>query len=156
LKYEVGDFEHHRFDVYYGGPIGDWRASIGGFYRMNDGIRDPGYTFNQGGQFRVSIGRDLPGGGKIDFNFKRIDDNVGFYLGIPLTLTARESPRACPVSILTTNTLNGPETTHSAFPVRTVKYNFDLPVGTGTKLSQFTLKFEQDVGDGWKIENGTR
>lgn len=156
FKYETGDFGHHRFDAYYGGPIGEWRASVGGFYRFNDGVRDPGYTFNDGGQIRFSLGRDLPGGGKIDFNVKRIDDNVGLYLGIPLTFDSSGDVAAVPGFDANKGTLNGPETTHFSLPTGTGKYDFDLPTGTGIKLTQLTLKFEQPLGDGWNLQNGAR
>jgi len=92
----------HRFDVYYGGPIGDWRASIGGFYRRNDGIRDPGYTFNQGGQFAsplVAIFQAAVDRFQLQAHRRTM---FGFYLGIPLTFNSKGKPAACPVSILTT------------------------------------------------------
>src|SRR5688572_17781585 len=42
VKYEIGDFNHHRVEGWFGGPAGDWRYGVGGFWRVSDGIRDPG------------------------------------------------------------------------------------------------------------------
>jgi hypothetical protein len=52
---------------------------VGGFWRISDGVRDPGFRANDGYQARVSLGRDLPGGGKIDANVKHFDDHVVFF-----------------------------------------------------------------------------
>ena len=55
-------------------------------------MRDPGFRANDGYQVRVSLGRDLPGGGKIDANFKYFDDHVIFYLPVPLTFDSDGDP----------------------------------------------------------------
>ncbi|MFX6149077.1 hypothetical protein ABTF39_19815, partial [Acinetobacter baumannii] len=46
-------------------------------------MRNPGFTGNHGGQFRISLGRKWD---KSSFNldFKRLDDNVMLYLGLPM------------------------------------------------------------------------
>src|SRR5277367_5959782 len=74
-KYTVGDYGLNRFDAWYGAPIGDWKFSAGGFYRYDNGIRDPGFHGDDGGQFRVSLARDFEGG-KVSFDLKRLDDTV--------------------------------------------------------------------------------
>ena len=43
IKFEVGDFDHYRADAWYGGPSGPWRYGVGGFWRISDGVRDPGF-----------------------------------------------------------------------------------------------------------------
>ena len=40
-----------RFDLNINGPLGDdWRFNVGGFYRYDHGVRDPGYPGIRGGQ----------------------------------------------------------------------------------------------------------
>src|SRR5688572_29033038 len=84
VTYEIGDFNHHRVDLWYGGPAGPWRYGVGGFWRISDGVRDPGFRANDGYQARISLGRDFSNGGKIDANMKYFDDHVIFFLGVPL------------------------------------------------------------------------
>ena len=74
----------HRVDAWYGGPTGDWRYGVGGFWRIDDGIRDPGFRANDGYQVRAAFGRDFERG-SVDFNIKHMDDSVIFFLGVPLT-----------------------------------------------------------------------
>ncbi len=155
LRYEAGDFGHHRFDFFTGGSAGDWYAGVGGFYRVSRGVRDAGFDFNKGGQIRVSLGRKLANG-TIDFNVKRIDDTVGFYLGTPFTFNVSGGVVAVSGFDARHGTLVGPELTHFSLPSTNGVFNFDNTIGTNVKLTQFTLKVSLDLGDGWKLENGDR
>nr|QQZ51630.1 hypothetical protein JKL49_12015 [Phenylobacterium glaciei] len=82
MKLQAGDYGYGRGDFWVGGPVAGFRLGLGGFYRQDNGVRDPGYTADQGGQIRFSIGKDFENG-SIDFNVKHIDDNIIFFLGIP-------------------------------------------------------------------------
>lgn len=81
----IGDYGYYRADGYWGGPIGgDWALGIGGFYRVSDGIRDPGYRADEGGQLRARLSRDLERG-RLALHAKYIDDRSLFVVPIPLT-----------------------------------------------------------------------
>ncbi|MGH6998164.1 MAG: TonB-dependent receptor plug domain-containing protein, partial [Phenylobacterium sp.] len=80
VKAQVGDYGLARGDFWVGGPVAGFRVGLGGFYRVSDGVRDPGYRADEGGQIRLSIGRDFERG-SIDFNVKHLDDNTIFFLG---------------------------------------------------------------------------
>jgi catecholate siderophore receptor len=155
LKAESSDFGLLRADGWYGGPVGDWRVGFGGFYRVDDGVRDPGYTANEGGQLRVAIGRDFEGG-TIDFNVKRIDDSVIFYTGLPLTNDADGDVTGVPGVDARFGTLSGPDTEHVT--LRTANGLFDLDVGRGTdvELTQLTARLTYDLPADWKLQNGLR
>src|SRR4051794_12865772 len=50
-----------RYDMNTNGPLGDdWRFNVGGFYRYDHGVRDPGFPGISGGQVKASITRLLP------------------------------------------------------------------------------------------------
>ncbi len=84
-KVTVGDYGLYRVDLNVGGPLSEnWRFNIGGFYRVDDGIRPPGFTANQGGQLKGNFTR-LMEKGYVRFNFRFLDDKNIFYLPIPLT-----------------------------------------------------------------------
>ncbi len=155
IKYETGDFGRHRVDAWYGGPAGDWRYSVGGFWRIDDGIRDPGFRANDGYQFRFSLGRDF-GRGKIDFNLKHLDDKVIFFLGVPLTFDASGDPAEVPGFDANHGTFPGPETARVTVRDANGTRTIAVDNGTDVNLTQATLRFEYDLGGGWRLQNGFR
>src|SRR5690242_18694055 len=69
-----------RYDVDINGPLNDqWRFNIGGFYRYDHGVRDPGFPGIQGGQLKANVTRLLDNG-YIRFSAKVIDDKNQFIL----------------------------------------------------------------------------
>src|SRR5262245_55827099 len=109
LKYTAGDYGLNRLDAWYGAPIGDWKLQFGGFYRYDDGIRDPGFHGDEGYQFRVGLSRDLEHG-KVSFDIKRMDDTVLLDLGIPMRTYADGKIRGAPGFDANYDTIAGPET----------------------------------------------
>lgn len=74
----------YRFDGYTGGRIGksDVYYSLGGFYRVSDGARYPGYKLNKGGQIRGNLLWDY-GGGSLTFRAKYLNDHNGWFETLP-------------------------------------------------------------------------
>ncbi len=84
VKAALSDYGTRLVDMLWGGPLsGGWRLSAGGFFRQSEGIRDPGYTADRGGQLRVSLRRDLERGA-IEFYTRYLDDRSLFVVPIPL------------------------------------------------------------------------
>ncbi len=74
-----------RFDLNANGPLGDdWRFNVGGFYRYDHGVRDPGFPGTRGGQVKGSITR-LLSNGYVRLSAKVIDDRNQFILDLPFT-----------------------------------------------------------------------
>jgi len=157
VKLTVGDAGLFRTDFWYGAPVGDgWKLGLGGFYRTEDGVRDPGFTGNQGGQLRLSLDREFERG-KVGFDLKRLDDTVAFYTGIPMRTYADGEIRAVPGFDGHHGTVAGPETSL----VRMVTgdgqdYLFDNTRGTEVKRTQLTGRFEFDLGEGWRLRDTLR
>ncbi|MBZ4191203.1 TonB-dependent receptor [Niabella beijingensis] len=156
FKLALGSQNFYRGDFWVGAPIGDgWKLSAGGFYRAGAGVRDPGFSGNHGGQFRVSIGKKWEKS-SFDVDFKRLDDNVIFYLGIPMT---RQNGKIVAVPGINGNygTIAGPETQR----VNMIQgdgslYRFDNTVGTSVQRSQVTAKFKTEIFDKWILKNTLR
>ena len=73
-----------RTDFNIGGPMGeDWQFNVGGFYRFDEGVRDPGFTGNQGGQISGNVTRFLDNGYIRAYGRYMNDQNI-FYLPVPL------------------------------------------------------------------------
>lgn len=155
LKLETSDYGLMRLDGWYGAPVGEWRLGFGGFYREDDGIRDPGYTANEGGQLRLSLGRELTRG-SIDFNLKHIDDNVIFYTGLPLTYDGDGDITGVPGIDARFGTLAGPETAHVQLRDADGVFPLDVTRGTDVQLTQLTMKLDYELTGGWRLQNGLR
>jgi len=158
VKYTWGDYGLGRADFFYGTPLGDgdWKLGLGGFYRQDDGIREPGFDANKGGQFRVNLSRAFERG-HLAFDFKRIDDDVALYLGIPMRTGADGKIRAVPGFDGNFGTLAGPETERMQLLQGDGSYyDFDNALGTSIQRDQYTLKFDYDLGAGLKLAQAVR
>jgi outer membrane receptor protein involved in Fe transport len=84
LKATVTDYDSYSIDGSWGGPLTeDWGLSVGGYFRKSDGIRDPGYTADEGGQIRIKLVHTFDAG-KFEIFSKIIDDKSLFAVPIPL------------------------------------------------------------------------
>jgi catecholate siderophore receptor len=155
LKYEIGDFGRHRVDAWYGGPAGAWTYGVGGFWRIDNGIRDPGYRANDGYQFRLAAGRKLERG-QIDVNVKHLDDQVIFFLGVPLTFDSGGDPTGVPNFDPNYGTFSGPETARMTLRNANGPKVVDVSNGTAVDLTQLTVRFSHELGADWRLENGFR
>ncbi|HEY0686783.1 MAG TPA: TonB-dependent receptor [Steroidobacter sp.] len=155
IKVQSSDYGLRRVDGWYNLPVGEWRLGFGGFYREDDGIRDAGYTANKGGQLRFALGRSFEGG-SVDFNVKRIDDQVIFYTGLPLTYDSDGDIVGVPGVDEHDGTLSGPDTRRVTLRNANGTFPLDVDHGTDVELTQYTLKFEYELPGEWQLRNGTR
>lgn len=156
FKYTVGDYGLNRADFWYGAPAGDWKMAVGGFYRIDDGLRDPGFHADDGGQIRFTLSRDLDRG-EFSFDVKHLDDQVALYLGIPMRTDADGTIRAVPGFDGHHGTIAGPETERLQMITGDGgTYDFDNSKGTSVKRDQVTLKLDKEFADGWKLAEHVR
>ncbi len=156
VKATLGQDGLFRTDFWYGAPIGEWKASVGGFYRNETGVRDPGFTGNRGGQLRATLSRDFDRG-SISFDVKRMDDIVVFYAGIPMRTYADGKIKAVPGFDGNFGTLTGPETSMADMKMGDGSiYNYDNTLGTQVKRTQLTGHLDFEVADGWKLKSTLR
>jgi iron complex outermembrane receptor protein len=86
VKFEVGDYGLIRNEAWVAGPLGaNSTYAVGGFYRLDDGLRPPGYTNSNGGQLMGNVKWNLPQDrGYLKLFAKGMDDHPGFQLPFPL------------------------------------------------------------------------
>ncbi|USI99824.1 TonB-dependent receptor [Xanthomonas prunicola] len=73
-----------RIDVFNSGPMGNgWYYSVGGFFRDTDGMRDPQFSADKGGQFSATLSKRWDRG-ELSLYARHTDDNNAFYTPIPL------------------------------------------------------------------------
>ena len=84
VKVGISDYGMYRGDVSWSAPLSDdWGIALGGYYRSSDGIREPGYTADEGGQVRAKLVRRFETG-ELEFFAKYINDKSLFAIPIPL------------------------------------------------------------------------
>lgn len=139
-----------RLDLNTGGPLGqDWRFNLGGFYRYDHGVRDPGFPGIRGGQVKGSVTRLLPNG-YLRFSAKIIDDRNQFIL--PLPFTNPTDPTYVP-GFGNYGAMNTPEGLD--LRVRTPTGDLTLPLDNGlrTAAQWFTVDAAFDLDRNWRLQN---
>lgn len=156
VKMSLGADSLYRTDFWVGAPVGEWKLAVGGFYRSEGGVRDPGFTLNHGGQVRGTLSREWERA-KFSLDVKRMDDTVGLYTGIPMRSYADGKIRAVPGFDGHYGTVAGPETARVKMRMGDGStYDFDNTEGTHVKRTQITGKFEFEPWDNWKVSNTSR
>src|SRR5262245_1631309 len=84
LGLTYGDENLYRVDGFFGFPLGtDWQGSVGGFWRQSDGVRDPQFTADEGGQLTATLSHDTDAG-KLVIYARYLDDKNQFITPIPV------------------------------------------------------------------------
>lgn len=153
--------DQRRLDVQSSGPATDnLLYSVSGFYRQDNGLRNPGFPdADRGGQFKLG-GTYLFDGGKLWADIKYLNDRSIFYSAIPLTnpltggsLSGLIDPHTGTldsgsfrnVEILT---LNGAGSA--------VARTASLDDGIHPETKTVTVGFEDTLGGGWGITDKAR
>lgn len=90
FRFGATDYGALRGDLAWSGPLSDtWGLAFGGYYRESEGIREPGYTADEGGQLRVKVVRSFDSG-ELELFGKYIDDRSLFVVPIPLRGSASD------------------------------------------------------------------
>lgn len=146
----------YRFDGWAGAPLGNgWRIGVGGFYRSEEGVRDPGFTGNRGGQIRADLDYDF-GDGNVTASYKRLDDNAIFYTGIPLTKDEEGDIVGLPGFDPHYDTTASRQTAYMVLRSADGPVFFDNADGTDVRLDQFSLLADWEFAPGWELSNRMR
>lgn len=158
FKLGFSDYGMYRSDVAWSGPIGDdWGLAVGGYYRTSDGIRDPGYTADEGGQFRVKLGRSFDNG-SVELFAKYIDDRSLFVVPVPLTGSPSD-PRGINGADPGTYSLSSEDLARAGLPVTAAEVGLrgsNLEDGIHPQLATFGAKFNWEFNDTVSLTNLVR
>lgn len=152
----VGGEGLYRFDGYVGGEIAEgWYATVGGFYRKSDGVRDTGYPADDGGQVSATLTHVFERG-EATVWARRVKDSNVFFTGAPLLVDAQGDLDVYPYFDQRKDALNGEDTRLVTFevapgsPPRTITEDYSK--GRTIDLTQFGGSFEFTPGD-WVISD---
>lgn len=139
-----------RYDLNINGPLGqDWTFSLGGFYRYDHGVRDPGFPGIAGGQVKANVTR-LLSNGYLRASLKIIDDRNQFIL--PLPFQNPDDPKYVP-GFSDYGSMNTNEGNHLRVPIPTGELELPLENGLRTKASWLTADVAFTFPDHWSIQN---
>jgi outer membrane receptor protein involved in Fe transport len=139
-----------RYDLNINGPFGsDWRFNAGGFYRYDQGVRDPGFPGIQGGQLKASITRLLDKG-SLRFSVKHINDRNQFILPLPF---ANPGDHDYVPGFSNYGSMNTPEGVDVRVPTPTGTLTLPLDNGLKTNATWFTADVSLDLTEDWHLQN---
>src|SRR3954467_164695 len=139
-----------RFDLNANGPLGnDWRFNVGGFYRYDHGVRDPGFPGIRGGQFKGSVTR-LLSNGYVRLSAKVIDDRNQFILDLPFVNPG--DPQYVE-GFGDYGSFNSAEGLDQRVPTPTGDLNLPLDNGLRTSAQWYTADVGIDPTEDWHVQN---
>ena len=152
LGLTFGDESLYRLDGFAGFPVGEnWYGSVGGFWRTSDGVRDPQFAADEGGQLTATLKHESDQG-QLTLYARYLDDKNQFITPIPVIQHGTDSFSAYPGFDPLTATYNS----EAIQRVRLDGYpgggtTADLADGRGAKMWFLGANFDHELGGGWSI-----
>lgn len=142
-----------RYDFDVNGPLAeDWRFNVGGFYRYDHGVRDPGFPGISGGQIKANVTRLLDNG-FVRASVKYIGDRNQFILDLPFQNPG--DPQYVP-GFGDYGAMNTVEGNQLRVPTPTGDLTLPLDQGISTNAAWGTITVGFDFPGGWHLENGAQ
>jgi outer membrane receptor protein involved in Fe transport len=144
-----------RYDFNVNGPLSeDWRFSLGGFYRYDQGIRDPGFPGIRGYQLKANTTR-LLANGYVRLSAKILDDRNQFIL--PLPFQNPDDPKYVD-GFSDTGSMLSLEGVGVTIPLPQENGELQIPLDDGirTKGSWITADIGFNFANDWEIQNTAR
>jgi len=143
-----------RVDAFMSGKLTDgWYGSVGGFYRDSNGVRDPQYPADIGGQITATIKHTLDEG-SVMFYFRALDDKNQWLADMPYLVNSNGNPEAYPGFNQLNSTYNGKQLQNFLVPNPAGGFqNDDISDGRGADLLYFGSDLKLKFEGGWSISN---
>lgn len=154
------DYNDFRTDIEYGARIGEGLYfHAGGFYRTGEGVRSPGFTANNGGQFKMNLTKEFESG-SVTVYAKFLNDRAAAFMPMPIRVTGSNSNPNW-------SSINGYDATSGTQQSPYLMHNVGLDgdgnlrrgnVADGmhpvSKTIGASVNFE--LAEGWKVTNNSR
>jgi outer membrane receptor protein involved in Fe transport len=143
-----------RVDVFQSGKLGEgWYGSIGGFYRVSDGVRDPQYASDIGGQLTATLKHDLSNG-YLMFWARTLQDKNQWVADFPYTVH-NGTIDTYPGFDQLNSTWNSKQLQNFQVPDPACHCfeNNDISDGRGANLNYFGSELRESFSNGWSISN---
>lgn len=152
-----------RLDGFIGFPIGEdsgWYGSVGGFWRQSDGVRNPQFSADKGGQLTATLTRNW-GDGSLMFYARHLKERNQVVTGTPIYNLARGRFSPYPDFNPLTGTM-GSKADQREFLQTTPCFSngcapggVDINVanGRGPAVSMLGANFDWSFGNGWALSD---
>ncbi len=148
-KLSATDYGEVRADGYVSGPIGpDTTFMVGGYYAAGNGIRDPEFTAEKGGQITANIRHNLDRGSLLVYG-RYLNDHGQWLLPIPV-IQDGDNIKEFPGFDAGTGTLASSDIRLATLPDGT---RADLADGRGAKIVNLGANFEYELADRITLRN---
>jgi outer membrane receptor protein involved in Fe transport len=153
VGFTYGSEGSERIDAFISGKIIDgWYGSIGGFYRVSDGVRDPQYPSDIGGQLTATLKHDLDGG-SLMFWYRILSDKNQWYADFPY-IVQNGKAQPFPGFNQLNSTYNSKQLQNFQIPCPSGSFcNDDISNGRGSELNFLGSNLDLKFGDGWSAKN---
>jgi len=154
VGFTYGSEGAERVDAFYSGKIIDgWYGSIGGFYRESNGVRNPQYPADIGGQLTATLKHDLDGG-SLMFWYRILSDKNQWVADFPYVVNGNGAVSAYPGFNQLNNTYNSKQLQNLLIPGPGGGFeNDDISNGRGAQLNYFGSNLKLNFGNGLSITN---
>lgn len=148
-KLSATDYGEVRGDGYISGPVGpNTTFLVGGYYAQSNGVRDPQFTAEKGGQISANILHKFDRGSLLVFG-RYLNDHGQWLLPIPVIQNGDKISQY-PGFDAGTGTFAGNETRFATLNDGT---SADLADGRGAKLFNVGLNFDYELSDGLTVRD---
>jgi len=158
VKALYSDFAARAVDMHWSAPISPiWSVSAGGYARRSDGIRNPGYVADEGGQFRLELLRSTANSG-LSLYAKYIDDTSLFVVPVPLR-GSPSNPTAVDGSAGGEYSLHSSDIRAAGLPPSAEEVrlaNGDLADGINPRLLTTGIRLDLNVNPGVSLTSHSR
>jgi outer membrane receptor protein involved in Fe transport len=143
-----------RVDAFQSGKLADgWYGSIGGFYRESNGVRDPQYPSDIGGQLTATLKHDLDNG-SVMFWARTLHDKNQWVADFPYSVV-NGSVTTYPGFNQLNSTYNSKQLENFQVPNPACNCfeNDDISDGRGADLNYVGSELKETLGNGWSLSN---
>ena len=157
-KFTTGDYGLFRNDLNLSGALVKDKLffNVGGFYRVDEGIRETGFSANKGGQVKMNLTYRFDDGGYFRINYKKLDDRNAFFLPIPLKSSDGKiegidgfNPNYGTLTSVNFSNLNVPQFGGGTFKA-------DLEDGVHPVVDAIGAEFKKKIADKITVKNAFR
>ncbi|QQV75991.1 TonB-dependent receptor [Sphingomonas aliaeris] len=148
-KVSYTDFDEIRGDAWVSGPLGeDTGFMVGGYYAQGNGLRDPQFRAEKGGQVTANIHHDFGNKGSVEVYARYLNDRGQWLLPIPIVVGAGGKISEYPGFDHGSGALAGRET---RITTNVAGQRVDLADGRGAKVINTGLSFDYELADGLRF-----
>lgn len=161
IGFTYGSEGMERLDGFLGFKVANnWYGSVGGFWRRSDGVRNPQFPADNGGQITATLTRDWDNG-SLMFYARALKDHNQFVTDTPLLNPSKGDFSAYPGFDPLTGTF-GSKADQREFIQTTPCFTagctpggseLNLAKGRGADLRNFGANFDWDFGNGWSLSD---